>query len=121
MSPDSFKDRFPAFAATDITVIQAAIDDADPFFDRCRWCNLYEQGLGNFVAHNLTMDAALQAGTLSAISTEADYTSKSVGEVSVSKDAGLISKYANDPFMRTIYGQRYLYFRRIVGSGAVAV
>lgn len=121
MTPDTFISRFPAFADIDITVIQTAIDDADPFFNTCRWCNLYEQGLANFVAHNLTMDRAMLDGTQSAFSDQGDYSSKSVGEVSVSIDAGLIAKYAKDPFMRTLYGQRYLYLRRLVGSGAVAV
>lgn len=44
-----------------------------------------------------------------------------VGDVQVTKDAGLLAKQAENPFYRTLYGQKYLYLRRQVGAGALSV
>ena len=43
------------------------------------------------------------------------------GDVQVTKDAGLLAKQADNPFYRTLYGQKYLYLRRQVGMGALSV
>lgn len=118
MTPDEIIARYPQFASVDVTVIQTAIDDADPFFNVCRWRNFYEQGLAAFVAHNLTLAAGpVDTGDGS----QTARVSKSIGEVSVSYSSGMVDKYAADPFMRTVYGQKYKYLARLVGMGAVAV
>jgi hypothetical protein len=50
-----------------------------------------------------------------------DNLSKKVGDVQVTKDTGLLNKQADNPFYRTLYGQKYLYLRKQVGGGGLSV
>lgn len=118
ITPQTIIDRFPQFATVDITFIQTFIDDADPFFSLCRWGNFYEQGVSNFVAHNLTLALATAD---SGDGSQTARISKQIGDVSVTYSAAMIDRYAKDPFARTTYGQKYRYLARLVGMGAVAV
>lgn len=124
MTPTSFKTRFPQFAAEDDDRIQFFIDDADPFFDVCRWGGFYEVGIANFVAHELVVanaDAAAAAAGGASAGMSNNTTTKKVDMVQVTRDATLLQAEANDPYMRTVYGQRYVELRDQVGMGAVAV
>lgn len=121
MNPASFISRFPQFASVDPTDIQTIIDDADPYFNKCRWCNHYERGLGYFIAHNLLVQQSLADGTMPVLAANGSYTQKKVGEVSVSTGSDTINKIMDNPFMSTVYGQQYLYLARLVGMGAIAV
>lgn len=118
MNPDQFKERYPQFKDMDITEIQRVIDDADPHFNKCRWGNFYEQGLAAWVAHEITVSQGpidTGDGSLTA------RTSKTIGEVSVTYGETALARSAKNPYMRTVYGQKYLYLARLVGMGAVAV
>jgi hypothetical protein len=119
MTPAEFKTRFPEFTSETDQRVQLFIDDAASFFDVERWDDLYEVGVAYFVAHELAQaNAATAAGGQAGAGD--DLTTK-VGDVSVTRDTTLLNKQANDPFMKTAYGQKYKSYARLVGTGGVAV
>ena len=117
MTPAEFKARFPEFAAVADNRVQIFIDDADPFFDVDRWDTLYPAGIANFVAHELTMADSTKTNMAEA----GDALTEKVGDVSRTADTMLLNKQADNPFNRTKYGQKYLYLRRNVEIGVMAV
>lgn len=121
MTPAEFKTRFPEFASTADARVQLFIDDADPLFDVERWGDLYSAGLANLVAHELVMANTQTAAAGSAAKLAGDTITKKVGDVQVTKDTMLLNKQADNPYLRTFYGQKYLTYRKLVGMGAVAV
>ncbi len=121
MTPSEFKTQFPEFAAETDERVQFFVDRAAPYFDVERWGDLYPDGVANYVAHELALAKAQTAlgGSVQVMTN--DTISKKVGDVQVTKDAGLLAKQADNPFYRTLYGQQYLYLRRQVGMGALSV
>lgn len=121
MTPSEFKTQFPEFAAETDARVQLFIDRAAPYFDVDRWGDLYPDGVAYYVAHELALANAqtAQGGSVQAMTN--DTLTKEVGDVQVTKDAGLLAKQADNPFYRTLYGQKYLYLRRQVGIGALSV
>lgn len=121
MTPADFKIRFPAFVAEPEARVQMFIDDADPAFNVCYWGGFYEVGLANYVAHNLAIANYLATVGSSAAKMSTDTIEKKVDMVSVKKSEILINAAASNPYMRTQYGQQYLYYLDLIGVGAVAV
>ncbi len=117
MTPSEFKTQFPEFEGETDERLRLFISRAAPHFDIERWGDLYPEGVANFVAHELTR-AKVQAAQGGGAS---DTLNKRVGDVSIGKDAGLLAKQADNPFYRTLYGQKYLTLRRQVGMGALSV
>ncbi len=119
VTPATFKLRFPSFAGLTDARVQMFIDDADPAFNVCRWGGYYDLGLANYVAHELTMAAALEAGPKAAL---LDATiAKKVDVMSITFDAILKGKVVENPYLATVYGQKYLYYRDLISPGALAV
>lgn len=112
----SFRAMFPEFANTADSVIQAWIANATPFFNVCRWDDLLAIGVCNWVAHQITLAAANAAQPLTD-----DTTMQKAGPLQYSRDAKLVNAEAENPYLRTTYGQQYLYYMRFVGAGAVAL
>lgn len=121
MTPTEFKTRFPEFAAETDARVQLFINDAEPNFDLARWDDLYEVGVAYFVAHEISLANLQTKLGGSAGSLAGDVSQKKVGEVSVTRDTGLLNRQADDPFLRTVYGQKYAYYRKLVGMGGAAV
>lgn len=121
MAPSEFKTLFPEFSTEADARVQLFIDRAAPHFDIGRWGDLYSDGVAYFAAHELTLAnaQAAQGGGVKALAN--DVVAKKVGDVSVTKDAALLAKQADNPFYRTLYGQKYLYLRRQVGMGGLSV
>lgn len=121
MTPSEFKTLFPEFSGESDQRVQLFIDRAAPHFDVERWGDLYSDGVAYFVAHELALANAqtAQGGSVQAMTN--DTVSKKVGDVQVTKDAGLLAKQADNPFFRTMYGQKYLYLRKQAGIGALSV
>jgi len=121
MTPSEFKTQFPEFATETDARVQIFIDRAMPHFDVERWDDLYQDGVAYYVAHEMTLSnvQTAQGGSVQALTN--DNTTKRVGDVQVTKDAGLLAKQSDNPFYRTLYGQKYLYLRRQVGIGALSV
>jgi hypothetical protein len=122
MTPAEFKANFPAFAAETDAFIQVNIDAAVPFFDIARWGGFYTEGLLNFVAHRIvTMKADAASIGVGGSAGGGDWTSKTLGSFSITKNAQIASMFVDDPWTRTQYGQRYAWLRRMVGIGMLAV
>jgi hypothetical protein len=120
VTPADFIVNFPAFAAETPARIQSFIDRADPFFDVARWGDLYSEGLGNFVAHSL-FQANLAASNPGSVGTSGLAIKKKVGDVEVGYSDAIQTKVLSNPYLKTAYGQQYLYLLRTVGIGATAV
>jgi hypothetical protein len=111
-----FRQRFPEFVATTDDTVNFWITEADSFFDQTRWEDLLTSGSAYWVAHNLKLAADDAANPLLD-----DATMKKVGDIAKSRDPKLIDKQTDNPYMRTKYGQRYMYYAKLVGIGATAV
>jgi hypothetical protein len=124
---ESFKLRFPEFASESDVKIQIYLDDSVWMFDSERWGEALDLGTCNYIAHNLTLanQILFVAGSTfpgsAALTSANDWTSKSVGDVSVTRNAELTKAQADNPFLKTTYGQEYLRLRRLFCIGAVSV
>ncbi len=101
--------------------IQRIVADCALEMDVNRWGALYAKGLGNFVAHTITMEnemaLAAQAGGLATF----DETTKTVGDTSVSRDGQQVRESVDEPLKLTYWGREYLRLRRRVGKGPVVL
>lgn len=114
-----FRLLFPAFASVDEATVNAQIALSAPYFDAIRWGQMLKEGMGNYVAHSLAMNALLTKPNSTGM---ADNTlSQKVGEVQVQNSDSMLQMQAKNPFMRTTYGQRYMYLLKIVGAGMIAI
>lgn len=126
MTPAEFKVLYPEFASESDTRIQLCLDEAATMMDRCRWSQWYEKGLGLYTAHqiaiaNYNAATASGAGGVSAVANANDWTTKRVGDVSVTKDSAVAGKLVDNPWLKTTYGQEWVYYQKLAGIGAVAV
>lgn len=122
MTPSEFKILLPEFEGEADPRIQVFLDRADPYFDKARWGNFYNDGVMYWVAHEITLAnlMAAKGGAVKAAKTM-DVVRKRVGEVDVMRDSSLVNKAADNPYMRTEYGQKYWQLQRLAGMGAVTV
>lgn len=122
MTPSEFKALLPEFTnETDIR-IQLLLDRSVPYFDVARWGSFYNDGVMYWVAHEITLAnlMASKGGPVKAAKTM-DVVRKRVGEIDVMRDSSLVNKGAENQYLRTEYGQRFLQLRRLAGMGAVTV
>lgn len=111
-----FRAQFPEFSYVTDAVIQNWITKATPFFDPIRWDDLLNLGVMYWVAHQITLATANATQPLTD-----DSTMQKAGDVSYQRDSRLVNAQAEDPYMRTTYGQMYRYYMRYVGAGAIAL
>lgn len=114
----AFRTRFPEFttAAYPDAQVTLALNDTIPLIDPARWDDLYDMGTAYLAAHELVM-----AGVIAKTPLTDDKNMKKAGDVQAGRDSMLMNAQAKNPYLRTAYGQKYLYYRNIVGSGAVSV
>ncbi|XDQ88200.1 DUF4054 domain-containing protein [Xylella fastidiosa subsp. pauca] len=94
-----------------------ALEDAHPWVDASRWGAMYAQGIASLAAHFVWSTPGLgadhSAGARGAV------VSERAGDLQISY-AALPSGSASDAWLATsVYGQRYLALRRMVGLGAL--
>lgn len=121
LTPADIKARFPAFSSVDNNFVQLQLDRSGPYFDVSRWDDLYDEGLAYWVAHELTLAArdndpdsnngGMFDGTIM----------KKVDQLQKSTSSETVKAAMDDPYMATVYGQRYVRLRNLVGIGAIAV
>lgn len=126
MTTAEFKLLYPEFATELDARVQYSLDEAVAFLDQCRWACWYEKGLGLYVAHQIAMGNQTASNGSGApgdagVSGANDWTSKRVGDVAITKSDSISQDQAKNPFMRSTYGQQWLYYQRLAGTGAVAV
>lgn len=117
MTPAAFRLLFPAFDEATDTEINAAIALSPPYFNVARWGSFYQQGLSNFVAHEIVIalsDDMSQSAN--------DILAEDRPTLKFTRDSALLNLQAKDPFQRTKYGQKYQSLvRSFVGVGAMVV
>lgn len=88
--------------------------------DRCRWADLYDEGLLDWTAHYVVIQVRnAQAAERGAVSGNAigRVSSKSVGGVSVNYDLGNTEETDGGHWNMTTYGSAFLRNARMVGMG----
>lgn len=123
IDPARFRLALPEFSAVTDDRLNYLIEKADPYFDVCRWGDFLEDGVIYWIAHRLFMDQVRekQAKNPLAFANSFAVTNKSVGDVSVGRDAGLLAKAYDSEYNLSPYGQLFLNLRKKVGIGALAV
>lgn len=120
MDASEFKALFTQFASETDERVESFIDLAAPYFDVSRWGDFYSEGIANWVAHSIVVSNAEAAASTSVVDAD-DFISDSAGGASTTRSGQMIADEARDPFLRTSYGRRYCYLRRLVGMGGVVV
>lgn len=109
----------PAFAETpDEPTVQRWLDRSVRFFNADAWDDLLPDGVSNWVAHNLVLEAQLGA-TFATAGGGLDAVGKGVGQMRVQYSDKIVDLKAKDPFMRTVYGQEYRRLQRMIGAALV--
>ncbi len=123
LSVADFRLILPEFAAESDARIAWFIDRSAPYFDPAFWGALYADGVAYWVAHHLSLSKALagSGGAAASAMMAGDIISKKVGDVSLTRDAGLAAQHSDNPYLRTTYGQHYGSLLRMLSVGAVAV
>lgn len=122
MTTAEFLAWFPdgRFDEVDEDVISAFLTRATPYFNVTRWGTWYNEGVANWVAHSIIVDRAESAESIDEIDSD-DSVADSIGPISSSRHPANVAAMARDPFMRTNYGRRYCYLKRLVGMGGAVV
>jgi hypothetical protein len=117
MTPAQFYLLFPKFARTDQAVIASYIARLAPEFNVAHWDDRLSEGMGCAIAHMIEVENA-DGPLLEANDITGDRTENRM----VSRDPALLMQQAKDWWMRTTYGQRYVFLRdNMVGKGALTV
>ena len=120
MTASEFKALFPQFTSESDARVLIFMGLAAPHFDVTRWGDFYSEGLANWVAHSIVVANAEATASTSVIDAD-DATTETFSRISTTRSPELAKMSATDPFMRTTYGRRYAYLRRMVGLGGVVV
>jgi hypothetical protein len=114
MTPSEFKAIIPAFDAADEPTIQRWLDRAVKEFSVTRWGAFLSDGIANWVAHMMCIEAVTGA-TAATAGGSALATEKRVGALAVSYSEAIVELQAKQPFMRTTYGIEFMRLRRLAG------
>lgn len=120
VTPASFKARFPEFSSESDDRVQLFINDTTPFFNVARWDDLLDLGVSYLTAHNLAL-ANLRAQQGAAGQIDDAVIGVELGDYQKTKDAKSLNEQSHSPYLRTYYGQQYLYYANLAGAGAIAV
>ncbi len=107
---------FPEFASLPSATFNAWLSNATPFFNQGRWADLLTLGVCYWIAHSITLANANSVQPMTD-----DTSGQKAGDVSYQRDSKLVNAEADDPYMRTTYGQQYRYYMKQVGAGATAL
>lgn len=133
MDATGFREAFPQFTAELFPDgrVRFWLTLAGKTMDKERWDDLYEEGVGLYVAHHLTLEAAAGkakdgTGGMDAAAGPVTSQTKTVGSVSKSESRGgaaasgsanLNAGHWND----TTYGKMWWQLAQIVGAGGLHV
>ena len=120
MTPADFVAAFPAFRDEQVPTIQRHLNASAPFFDVARWGAFYDEGLGCWIAHRLTVENA-HGESKNETAIKGDVTTEEAGGISTTRSSELLTMATKNPYLRTTYGQRYHYLARQVGLGGAVV
>ncbi len=118
VTPVTFKVRFPEFDSVDNSRIQLFLDDATLILNEDFWDEKYDLGISYLTAHELYLGTQSEAGVTEATSSIA---SQAVDGTSISFNSAVIDTQSEAYYLSTVYGQKYLWLLRTLGSGAMTV
>lgn len=118
MTAAEFKALFPQFTSETDARVLVFIGLAAPYFDVSRWGDFYTDGLANWVAHSIVVANAEALQATDEVDAD-DATTETFGPISTTRSSEAAMASAKDPYLRTSYGRRYAYLRRLVGMGGV--
>ena len=131
MTAADFRTVYPQFTAALFTDAQVTywLAFAARQMDAERWGELYDDGIGLFAAHNLTLEAAAAkaadgSGGLDAAQGGVVSESKTIGGISKSETRGGNAATASvnaGHWNATVYGQRWWNLAQLVGAGGLHV
>jgi hypothetical protein len=121
----AFRSAFPEFADTvayPTETVNFWVTIAEAQVRKCRWANLWTQGVNLYVAHQIVLarqnvKAAKVGGAPGQQGGIA--TSKTVGSMSVAFDAANASEKDAGLWNLTTYGKQFIHLARIAGAGPV--
>lgn len=118
---DDIKTRFPnVFTDADDDVMDACIAEAVLLIQESKWGDFYDIGLLYLSAHLIVATTPDQADAGDA-GAGGPVTSRRVGDVAVTygstASASSSSSASADDFNSTVYGRRYLQYRRMLQGG----
>ncbi len=120
MDVAGFRAQIPAFAsATDWpdADVTAALGISATYIATEEWGSFYDEGVSAWVADRLVTDKVLSTiGPLGALT--GSETLKTVGTVTVGRDAQIILAQMHNPYLRTTFGQRFAYLQNLAFGGA---
>jgi len=127
---DTFRSHFPEFGTPPGTGaysdprVSFWLDVGGKLLNAGRWGDLLDHGLELFVAHHLSLEAgnflaAAKGGAPG--STTGILTGKTVGPLSASYDAGVITLENAGHWNQTTYGIQFYQLMRMAGAGPVHV
>ncbi|ACA12235.1 DUF4054 domain-containing protein [Xylella fastidiosa] len=116
LTVQTFLARYPEFATQPPERVAQALEDAHPWVDASRWGAAYAQGIASLAAHFVWSTPGLGADSAAA---RGAVVSERAGDLQIGY-AALPSDSASDAWLATsVYGQRYLTLRRMIGLGAL--
>jgi hypothetical protein len=128
ITPSQFRVDFPSFADTTQfpdAQVQRFLDLSGVMIDTSLWGSFSTMGMELITAHFLTMQGyflAINAGMpFPAGMAMGIPTSKSVSKVSVGKDIASFMVDGGGPWNYTIYGQQFMWWAMLVGTGGYEV
>jgi hypothetical protein len=127
---DDFLTMYPQFKDVSEVVRKAWLKMAMNCLQYDRWNDLWEMGMGLYIAHFLTL--YLQSSTPEGASTQQIInaglsrgvaTSKSVADMSVGYDFGLIASESAGwgTFSQTVYGQQFVQLAKLAAMGGMTI
>lgn len=120
-TPAQFRQVFPAFMKPDCygdAAIEFWMALGEKLMNKCRWGNLYKEGLFLFTAHYLALESPKGQPPGAILG---PVTSGSVDKVSYSRDAASATIAGFGHWNLTTYGLRYQMLVKMVGMGPLQV
>ena len=114
ISLSQFRTRFPEFVDVDDSVINFAIADAADDMDVVRWGNRYDTGQLFLAAHFTVLSStngSIKDGSVGPVQ------QATTGPLSVQYGSPVAKTQTDAMLTATVYGQRYLRLRNMVGMG----
>lgn len=127
---DDFLTMYPQFKDVSEVVRKAWLKMAMNCLQYDRWNDLWEMGMGLYIAHFLTL--YLQSSTPDGASTQQIInaglsrgiaTSKSVADMSVGSDFGSVASESAGwgTFSQTVYGQQFVQLAKLAAMGGMTI
>jgi hypothetical protein len=113
VTADEFKAALPEFVGYDNPAIEAALSASAAYLSASDWGGFYTEGLINWVADRLVSRPVSPSDGAGA----GDETMASVGSMMYQRDARIIRGEMANPYLRTVYGQRFLYVQGLAFGG----